>query len=78
MLPRISHTHMTMKVTELGLIIPKEFLEGMNTVEIRKEHGVIVIVPITEEDPIHQLGQEPVVSEMNDASVHHDCYLDGP
>jgi hypothetical protein len=66
---------MKTKVTEQGLLIRKEFLEGFDEVEIRKENHQLLIVPVSEEDPILQLGREPVLAEMDDASTHHDRYL---
>lgn len=64
-------------VTEQGLLIPKQLLEGIQEVEIRKQNDVIVIVPIAKADPILQLGLDPIVDTVNDASVNHDRYLYG-
>ena len=69
---------MRTKVTADGLLIPKTLLEGIEEVEIRQEHGLLVIVPVTPRDPILTLGAEPVESELEDASVHHDDYLYKP
>ncbi len=69
---------MKAKVTEQGIVIPKEFLEGIDEVEIRKEANLIVIVPTINKDPILGLGQDPVACDMPDASEHHDRYLYGP
>ncbi len=66
---------MRTQVTEQGIFIPKQMLEGVKEVEIRKEKSVIVIVPISEEDPILQFGKEPVEDVVTDASVNHDKYL---
>ena len=62
-------------VTDQGLLIPKRFLEGINEVEIRKENGVIVIVPLPIDDPILQLGKDPIDDDVTDASVEHDRYI---
>ncbi len=67
---------MKTRVTDRGVVIPKELLIGIDEVEIRKEQNRIVVVPICE-DPILQLGKEPVVCDVNDASDHHDRYLYG-
>jgi len=64
-------------VTEQGLLIPKQMLEGINEVEIRRENGVIVLVPVSQEDPIFGVGQAPVPAGTTDASVNHDRYLYG-
>ena len=69
---------MRTKVTADGLLIPKTLLEGVEEVEIRQEHGILVIVPVTEHDPILGLGTEPLDLEVQDASVHHDDYLYQP
>ncbi|MDQ3321235.1 MAG: hypothetical protein M3525_02065 [Acidobacteriota bacterium] len=68
---------MKTEVTEQGLIIPKHFLKGIKEVEIRKENSVIVIIPLSAEDPILSLGEEPVTDEITDASVNHDRYIYG-
>ena len=65
---------MKTKVTEQGVIVPKKFLKGVKEVEIRKDNGVILVVPITE-DPIFALGSQPITDEITDASEHHDVYL---
>jgi virulence-associated protein VagC len=67
---------MKTRVTDRGVVIPKELLLGVDEVEIRKEENRIVVVPISE-DPILRLGKEPVVSDVKDASDHHDRYLYG-
>lgn len=59
---------MKAKVTEQGLLIPKQFLEGIQEVELRKQQGLLLIVPIVNDDPILQLGREPIVDTVDDAS----------
>jgi virulence-associated protein VagC len=68
---------MKVKVTENGLVIPKEFLDGVDEVEIRKTDNLVVIVPTTRGDPILDLGQNPVECGVPDASERHDQYLYG-
>jgi virulence-associated protein VagC len=68
---------MKAKVTEKGVVIPKEFLEGIEEVEIRKTDSMVVIVPTTKTDPILALGQHPVECDAPDASERHDQYLYG-
>jgi virulence-associated protein VagC len=67
---------METKVTEQGVRVPKKFLRGIKEVEIRKDGGVILVVPVTE-DPILALGSQPIADEITDASQHHDRYLYG-
>jgi virulence-associated protein VagC len=66
---------MRTEVTEQGLFIPKQFLEGIKEVEIRKENGMVLIVPAPSEDPILQLGQDPIDDDVTNASVEHDRYI---
>lgn len=66
---------MRTEVTDQGLLIPKRFLEGIKEVEIRKENGVILVVPLPLKDPILQLGQDPIDDDVTDASVEHDRYI---
>jgi hypothetical protein len=67
---------MKTKVTEQGVMVPKKFLKGVKEVEIRKNNGVILVVPVAE-DPILALGSQPIADEITDASQHHDRYLYG-
>ena len=62
-------------VTEQGLIIPRELLEGVKEVEIQKENDKISIIPIRSADPILNLGTHPVICGLPDASQKHDSYL---
>ncbi len=66
---------MRAKVTEDGILVPKQWFEGINEVEIRREHDIILIKPITAADPILCLGTQPVEVDVDDASLHHDLYL---
>ena len=68
---------MRTKVTEHGVLIPKLLLEGVDEVEIRKEQNVIVVVPVTADDPILGLGKQPITLDVDDGSVNHDRYLSG-
>lgn len=67
---------MKTKVTKEGVLVPKKFFKGIEEVEIRKENGLVVVVPITD-DPILQLGSQPVSDEVEDASENHDQYIYG-
>ncbi len=68
---------MKAKVTEQGLLIPKQFLEGVQEVEIRQQNNVLLIVPIKNNDPILQLGKEPILETVDDSSINHDRYIYG-
>jgi hypothetical protein len=67
---------MKTKVTKEGVLVPRKFFKGIEEVEIRKENGLVVVVPITD-DPILQLGARPVSDEVEDASENHDHYIYG-
>jgi virulence-associated protein VagC len=62
-------------VTEAGVLIPKELLQGVSEVDIRKVDHCLLVVPVEEVDPIFQLGESPVTSDATDASTRHDFYL---
>jgi virulence-associated protein VagC len=68
---------MKAKVTKRGVVIPRELLEGIEEVDIRKENGVIIVAPVGEQDPIWGLGKNPVKSGPDDASENHDRYIYG-
>jgi hypothetical protein len=65
------------KVTDKGVFIPKEFLQGLEEVEIRREGNVIVVIPSTSEDPILGFGKHPVACAEPDAADHYDRYFYG-
>ncbi len=66
---------MRVKVTDDGLVIPRELLEGVDEVEIRKEYGVVLVIPVGEQDPIWRLGKNPVIGGVTDASENLDKYI---
>ena len=68
---------MRFKVTEQGLVIPKELLEGIQEVEIRREDHQIILVPMAELDPIWDLDSNPIDINVTDGSENHDAYLSG-
>ena len=66
---------MRTKVTENGVLIPKMWLEGIDEVDIQKTQNMILVVPVQVEDPILNLGKQPILLNMEDASLNHDRYL---
>jgi hypothetical protein len=68
---------MKVKVTEQGVVIPKEFLEGVQEVEIRKENNLIVVITTIKDDPIFEMGMNPVSCGVTDASEETDVYIYG-
>jgi virulence-associated protein VagC len=69
---------MKTRVTDQGVVIPKDWLPGVEEVEVRREGGVIVLTPIPPADPLLGLGRRPVTVDVTDASVNHDHYLTEP
>ncbi|MFM7471587.1 MAG: hypothetical protein ACKO5P_08790 [Nodosilinea sp.] len=68
---------MKVNVTDQGLIIPKEFLVGITSVEVRREEDQIILTPVLEDDPIWGLGSDPIELGISDATENHDHYLYG-
>ena len=66
---------MRTKMTENGVNIPKAWLEGIDEVEIQKEQNLIIVMPVQADDPIRALGTQPIILDVEDASLHHDRYL---
>ena len=66
---------MRTKVTENGVLIPKMWLEGIDEVDIQKTQDMIIVVPVQAEDPILNLGKQPILLDVEDASRNHDRYL---
>ena len=67
-------------------MIPRQLLEGIEEVEIKKENDVITIMPTgqmnsngsgSQLDSIWNLGENPVACGISDASEQHDKYLYG-
>jgi hypothetical protein len=70
-------TSMRTKVSEQGVVIPKELLEGITEVDIRKQNGLIVVIPVGKEDPLYDIGRNPVKLGIPDASENLDKYIYG-
>jgi virulence-associated protein VagC len=67
---------MRIKVTEQGALIPKEFLERVKEVEIRRENNLLIISPtIEEEDPTWELGEDSISFGGVDESENYGAYL---
>jgi len=68
---------MKARVTDAGVLIPKDFLLGVSEVDIRKGDHCLFVVPVEEVDPILELGDSPVTCDVSDASARHDFYVIG-
>lgn len=62
------------KVTEQGVIEPREFFSGIDEVEIHKDRNLVIVQPVSD-DPILLLGTNPVKNEIEDAAENHDQYI---
>ncbi len=66
---------MRTKVAETGVLIPKMWLEGIDEVDIQHTPDMILVVPVQAHDPILNLGQHPILLDVEDASLNHNTYL---
>jgi hypothetical protein len=64
-------------VTEQGVTIPKDWFNGVKTVEIQRKGHAIGITPDVSDDPILALGSSPIALPETDASENHDRHLYG-
>ncbi len=62
-------------ISEQGLLIPRDWLIGVEKVEIRRKDNMITIIPVEKDDPISKLGTKPVSCGITDGSQEHDQYL---
>ena len=47
----------------------------MHEAEIHQEHNMILVVPVRTDDPILDLGKQPIILDVDDASLNHDRSL---
>lgn len=78
---------MILKVSADGLLIPRDFLPGVEEYDLRREEGRIVVVPVsgayalpggeaTEKiGSIYELGVDPVDCGIRDGAERHDHYI---
>jgi hypothetical protein len=68
---------MVAKVTNDGVLIPKELLGSADEVQIIEEPGRLVVILEPDNDPIWNLGKNPITLDVTDASANHDKYIYG-
>ena len=66
---------MVAKVTNEGLLIPKELLGSADEVQIIEEPGRLVVILEPDNDPIWNLGKNPIKLGITDASANLDKYI---
>lgn len=68
---------MKLKVTEQGVLIPKELLGELEEVEIVQTQGKIIIAGVKSTPSIWHLGANPVECDVTDLGEKHDIYING-
>ena len=69
---------MKLKLTEAGVVVPRDLFPDVEEVEARVKGGVVVLTPIqAANDPIWEMGNDPVACRLPDGSENHDRYLYG-
>lgn len=67
---------MKLKVTGAGVLVPREMLPEVDEVDVRREGSCLILVPLCDpDDPIWEMGSDPVSCELPAASEHHDLHL---
>ena len=69
---------MKVKVTDQGVVIPKELLEGVEEVEISQENGLIFIKPTSVRDPILGLGKNPIDDNVSEHEYKNATFEANP
>jgi hypothetical protein len=70
---------MRVPVSREGIVVPKSFLGNAREVEILTNGDVIEIILNPKDDPIFELGQDPITDlNITDASINHDKYIYDP
>ena len=63
-------------VKKAGVLVPARLLNGATAVEIRRERGRVVVLPLrASHDPIRKLGRRPVRCGLRNGAAEHDAYL---
>lgn len=70
---------MRIPIPSTGLVIPKQWLGNADEAQVEQHDGVVTISPVLKsaDDPLWQVGQDPIDDEITDASTNHDRYLYG-
>lgn len=67
---------MKLKVTDSGVVVPRDMLPDVEEVDVRMEGSAVVLTPLHDvNDPIWEMGNDPVTCGLPDASENHDRYL---
>lgn len=67
---------MRLKVTDAGVVIPREMFPDVEEVDVRVEGRLVIVTPLRDpDDPIWEMGNDAVPGVLPDASENHDRYL---
>jgi len=66
---------MRSKLTDDGVNLPRQWFLGATEVDIQREDNRVIVVPVSKDDPIAKLGQNPINLDVDDAATNHDRYL---
>jgi hypothetical protein len=67
---------MRLKVTDAGVVIPREMFPDVEEVDARVEGRLVILTPVRDvDDPLWQMGNDPASCARPDASEDHDRYL---
>lgn len=66
---------MKLKVTQEGVMIPKELLGESEEIEITQQQDKLIITTVHKKPSIWDLGKNPVECDISDGAINHDKYL---
>jgi len=67
---------MRLKVTDSGVVVPREMFPDVEEVDVRVEGRLVILTPLRDQnDPLWQMGNDPVSCALPDASQSHDRYI---
>lgn len=70
---------MRLKVTDEGIVVPREILPDVAEVDVRVEDHVVIVTPVQNpaDDAVWEMGTDPVDCGTPDGALNHDRYLYG-
>jgi hypothetical protein len=73
---RTLEAQMKLKVTDSGVVVPRDMLPDVDEVDVRLEGDVVLLTPLRDDDdPLWQMGSDPVTCGLPNASSNHDPHL---
>jgi hypothetical protein len=65
-------------VTDQGVVIPRELLDGWTEVVIERKGDRVEVTAVGAVDAVLGLGRNPVKCGVTDGSTNHDDYVNRP